>query len=184
MNKLIRKSALLALAGSLLASCASVIGPRQIDIPISKLQAGIDRRFPIANRALEVIDIELARPRLSLAAGNGRVGITVDAAVSSPFAPQSWRGSLALSGRPFIDAARHAVLMAEPRVDRFAIDGIDDTRQRQLAAAATVLMNRVVTDVAVYSFHPEDLRYAGVQFVPTRIRTTPSSLIVTLEPLR
>ncbi|RSZ58117.1 DUF1439 domain-containing protein [Massilia atriviolacea] len=183
MNNPFRSCTLLALAG-LLASCASVIGPRQIELPLAKLQAGMDRRFPITNRALEVIDIELNRPQLSLAAGNGRVGVTLDAALSSPFARQAWRGSLAMSGRPFIDAARNAVLMAEPRVDRFAIDGIDAARQRQLAAAANVLMNKVAADVAVYRFRPEDLRYAGVQFVPTRIHTTPSSLVVTVEPVK
>jgi hypothetical protein len=183
MNKLLRTCTVLALAG-LLASCASVIGPRQIELPLAKLQAGMDRRFPISNRALEVIDIQLNRPQLSLAAGNGRVGVTLDAALSSPFTRQAWRGSLALSGRPYIDAARNAVLMAEPRVDRFAIDGVDDARQRQLAAAANVLMNKVVADVAVYNFRPEDLRYAGVQFVPTSIQTTPSSLIVTVEPVK
>ncbi|HEX8612256.1 MAG TPA: DUF1439 domain-containing protein, partial [Telluria sp.] len=164
MKNLLRTCAVLALAGGLLASCASVIGPRQIELPLTKLQAGMDKRFPITNRALEIVDIELNRPQLSLAGGNGRVGVTLDAALSSPFTRQSWRGSLAMSGRPYIDAARNAVLMAEPRVDRFAIDGIDEARQRQLAAAANVLMNKVVADVAVYNFRPEDLRYAGVQF--------------------
>jgi hypothetical protein len=28
----------------------------------------------------------------------------------------------------------------------------------------------------------EDLRYAGVQFVPTRLDTVPGALVVTLEP--
>lgn len=161
-----------------------MIGPRQVELPLAKLQAGMERRFPISNRVLDVIDIQLSRPQLSLGAGNGRVDVSLDAALSSPFAYPSWRGSLAMSGRPYIDAARRAVLMAEPRVDRFAIDGIDEARRRQLAIAANVLMNKVVADVAVYSFRSEDLRYAGVQFVPTGIRTTPSSLIVTLEPAR
>jgi hypothetical protein len=36
----------------------------------------------------------------------------------------------------------------------------------------------------VYSFRMEELRYAGVQFVPTRIATTESGLVVTLEPVK
>jgi hypothetical protein len=36
----------------------------------------------------------------------------------------------------------------------------------------------------VYTFHPEDLRYAGVQFIPTRLETAPGALFVTLEPAR
>ncbi|MCE3606946.1 DUF1439 domain-containing protein [Massilia sp. P8910] len=184
MKKLLRTCTLLALAGSLLASCASVIGPRQIELPLTKLQAGMDRRFPISNRVVEIFDIELKHPQLSLAPASGRVGVSLEAALGSPFTRQSWRGSLAMSGRPYIDPARNAVLMAEPRVDRFAIDGIDDAQHRNLATAANVLMKKVVADVAVYNFRPEDLRYAGVQFVPTRIQTTASSLIVTVEPAK
>jgi len=36
----------------------------------------------------------------------------------------------------------------------------------------------------VYTFEQKDLRYAGVQFVPTRIQTTRSGLVVTLEPAK
>jgi hypothetical protein len=43
-------------------------------------------------------------------------------------------------------------------------------------------MDKIVRDVPVYSFRMEDLRYGGVQFVPTRIATTASGLVVTLEP--
>jgi hypothetical protein len=38
-------------------------------------------------------------------------------------------------------------------------------------------------DIPVYSFRMEELRYAGVQYVPTRIATTANGLRVSLEPL-
>jgi hypothetical protein len=57
-------------------------------------------------------------------------------------------------------------------------------RQRQLSKFANVLIGEVVTDMPVYSFRMEDLRYGGVQFVPTRITTTPNALVVTLEPAK
>ena len=173
---------LLALAGGLLASCASLVGPRQIEIPLSKLQAGIDRRFPMNNRALDLFDIALSRPQLSLLADSGRVALTMDASVTPPFLRQSWRGSMTLSGRLYVDPGRNAVLMAEPKVDRFAIDGIDPASQRQLTGAANILMDKVVTDMIVYTFRPEDLSYAGMQFVPTRIVTTPTALKISVEP--
>jgi hypothetical protein len=45
-------------------------------------------------------------------------------------------------------------------------------------------MNQLVRDVAIYSFRPEDLRYAGMQFVPTRLDTVSGALVVTVEPAR
>jgi hypothetical protein len=38
--------------------------------------------------------------------------------------------------------------------------------------------------MSVYTFRPDDLRYGGVQFVPTRLETAPGALFVTLEPVR
>jgi hypothetical protein len=179
-----RRSAIVLLACGVLASCASLVGPRQIDIPLSRLQAGVERRFPVDNRALELFDIQLSRPQLTLLPGSDRVALSMDARVAPPFIRQSWSGSLALSGRLYVDAARGAVFMTEPQVDRFVVDGVDEARQRQFGKVANVLMSKVIGDVPVYSFRPEDLRYAGVQFVPTRISTTADALVVTVEPVR
>lgn len=183
MNKLI-KYLLLALACATLASCASLIGPRDIELPLSKLQSGLDRRFPMNNRALELFEIELSRPQLALQPDTGRIAMSMDAQVAPPFTHKSWHGTLVLSGRLYVDAARGAVLMAEPRVDSFTVDGIDESRQRQLSKVANLLMKNVVNEVPLYHFRPEDLRYGGVQFVPTRIVTTPRGLLVSVEPAR
>jgi hypothetical protein len=177
-------SAAVLLAACVLASCASLVGPRQIEIPLYKLQAGIDRRFPVDNRVLELFDIRLSRPRLTLLAGTDRVALDMEAYVAPPFLKQSWTGSLALSGRLTVDPARGAVFLREPRVDRFVIDGVDEARQRQFGKVANVLMDKAIGDVPVYSFRMEDLRYAGVQFVPTRITSTADALVVTVEPAR
>ena len=174
----------LALGLGLLASCASVVGPRDIELPLHKLQAGLDRRFPINNRMLELFEVELTRPQLTMLHDAGRIGMTMDALLTPPFSRAPWRGNLALSGRLYLDPARSAVLMGEPRVDRFKLDGVDESRQRQLAKVAKVLMDKVVADVPLYHFRPEDLRYGGVQFVPTGIATSPRGLVVSVEPAR
>lgn len=184
MLKLAKNLIVLALAGGLLASCASVLGPRDIELPLHKLQSGLDKRFPLNHRMLELFQVELARPQLVLQHDTGRIGLVTDATVGTPFSRQSWRGNLALSGRLYIDPVRNAVLMGEPRLDRFAIDGVDQARQQQLGKVANVLVEKVVADVPLYHFRPEDLRYGGVQFIPTRIATTPRGLVVSVEPAR
>jgi hypothetical protein len=110
--------------------------------------------------------------------------LTLDVAVSPPFLRQSWAGTMTLSGHLYIDAARSGVFMADAHVDRFEIQGMDGERARDLGRAADVLMNQLVRDVAIYSFRMEDLRFAGTQFVPTRLDAVPGALVVTLEPAR
>ena len=182
MQKLVKHLIVLALAGCLLASCAGIVGPRDIELPLHKLQSGLDKRFPLNNRMLEVFDVELTRPQLAVLHDSGRVGITMDASVAPAFMRRTWRGTMALSGRLYLDPLQNAVLMGEPRVDRFQVDGVDESGQRQIAKVANVLMEKVVADVPLYRFRPEDLRYGGVQFVPTRIVTTPRGLLVSVEP--
>jgi hypothetical protein len=170
--------------GGTLAGCSTLSGPRQVEIPLAKLQAGLDRRFPMDNRLFELLDLRLSHPRLSLLPDTDRVAVSLEAYVAPPFMQQSFTGTLALSGRLYVDAARGAVFMTEPHVDGFTLSGIDGSRQQQLAGAANKLMDKLVRDVPVYNFRLEDLRYAGIQFVPTRLVTTRNGLLVTLEPQR
>lgn len=169
---------------SLLSSCASVIGPRQVELPLHKLQSSLDRRFPINERLLQIFDVQLTRPQLSIQPEQDRVALAVDASVSPPFARDAWAGNLAFSGRLYVDPGRSAVMMAEPRVDRFQLGSSDAEAERQLRRVANNLISTVARDMPVYTFDQQDLRYAGVQFVPTRIQTTSKGLLVTLEPAK
>jgi hypothetical protein len=171
-------------AACVLSSCASFVGPRQVEVPLYKLQAGLERRFPVNNRMLELFDVHLSRPQLSIIPESDRVGLTVDADIAPPFLRRSYTGTVAFSGRLYVDPSRSAVFMTDARVDRFALDGVDASAQRQFTKVANVMMDNVVRDMPVYSFRMEDLRYAGVQFVPTRIVTTDSALLITLEPVK
>lgn len=167
-----------------LSSCATFVGPRNVEIPLYKLQAGLDRRFPVDNRMLELIDVRLSRPQLAMLPENDRVGLTMAAEIAPPFLKRAYNGSVAFSGRLYVDPSRSAVFMTDARVDRFELDGVDASAQRQFTKLANFAMDQIVRDVPVYSFRMEDLRYAGVQFVPTRISTTGSGLVVTLEPVK
>jgi len=175
---LFRLAAIVVGAG-LLSSCASVFGPRQVELPLHKLQAGLDRRFPINQRLLELFDVQLTRPQLVIQPEQDRVALAVEASVAPPFA-RAWTGNIAFSGRLYVDPGRAAVMMAEPRIDRLQLGNPE--AERQLTRVANGLIDTVARDMPVYTFDQKDLRYAGVQFVPTRIQTTRSGLLVTLEP--
>ncbi|QNA90925.1 DUF1439 domain-containing protein [Massilia sp. Dwa41.01b] len=185
MNTRARRTLLTGLAvaagATLLASCASILGPRDVDIPLSSLQAGLERRFPLDHRLLQLFDLRLARPQLRLLPGD-RVSLTVEATVAQSFLRNPLAGTLALSGRLNIDPARSGVFLAEPRIERFDIGGLDSGVQAQLARAANGVLDRTMVDIPIYSFRMEELRYAGVQYVPTRIATTANGLRVSLEP--
>jgi hypothetical protein len=52
---------------------------------------------------------------------------------------------MTLSGRLLVDAARNAVFIREAGVGPFALDGVDAGVQRQLAKAAKLVTEQIVT---------------------------------------
>ncbi len=178
------KNAALVAACVLLASCSTLIGPRQIEVPLAKMQQGLDKRFPLHNRMLSILDVQLTHPQLSVLPERDRVAIALDASVAPPFIRQSWSGSLALSGHLVIDTQRNAVLLSDATLDKVVIDGVDASQQKQFAKVANLVTDQLMRETPIYSFKPEDLRYAGVQFIPTHINTTANGIVVTFEPVK
>src|SRR5690606_25678589 len=141
---------LLALLAALLvslASCASLLGPRQVELSLPRLQAALSERFPFNNRYLEVFSSPASNPGLTLLPETNRVAILVDAAVAPPLLNRSFKGSLALSGALAVDPARNAVVLTDTRMDDFAIDGIENRTTRQLIRIGGLLAEQMFREI-------------------------------------
>lgn len=172
------------LASLLLVSCAGLMGPREVDIPLYKLQEALTRQFPFNNRYLDLLDISVSNPRVALQPESNRILTTMDALIAPPFLKKSWRGSFTLSGNLQFDPSRGAIVLAAPRMDSFAIDGVDPGYTRQLAKVGSLLAEQLLNDVPLYTFKSNDLRLGGTSFIPTRINAKTNGLVVTFEPAR
>lgn len=168
----------------LLPACATLLGPRDVEIPLARLQEALAGRFPFSSRYLELIDVRVSNPRLSLLPDTNRILIGSDAAVAPPFMNKSWLGNLAVSGQLRFDPVRGALVLAEPRVETFHVQGLDPLYANQIRRVGSLLAEELLRDVPLYTFRPEQLRYAGTTFNPTRIITRQNGLVVTFEPAR
>ena len=174
--------ALMGLA--LLNGCAGLIGPREIDVPLSRLQNDINRRFPVNNRYLDVFDITLAQPRLSLDPVQNRVVFDLEVAIAPPLTSKRLSAALALSGGLRIDNARHALMLTDPKVEKLQVDGVDQVYSRQFSKLGSFIADRIFRETPVLRFKDEELRVAGVQFVPTAINVRQQSLVISVEPVK
>ncbi|WP_420476040.1 DUF1439 domain-containing protein [Noviherbaspirillum sp. ST9] len=172
------------LAALFLASCATLLGPRDVEIPLAKLQEAIAGRFPFNNRFLELLDIRVTNPRVALQPDANRILTSMDASIAPPFMKQSWNGNLAVSGQLRFDPARNALVLAEPRVETFNVNGLDPLYANQITRVGSLLAEQILKDIPLYTFRPEDLRMSGTTFNPTRITTRSNGLVVTFEPVR
>jgi hypothetical protein len=171
-------------AAFLLVGCAGLLGPREVEIPLARLQASLDKKFPLSQRPMELIDIRLSRPQLSLQPQTNRVSVAMDAAVAPLFTQRIWRGSFTLSGVLQLDPIKHDVVLTQPVIEKIALDGISQSVADQVARAAGMLASQLVKDLPLYHFNPDEFRYGGSNFLPTRIVTKSSGLVVTFEPIK
>ncbi|KIF83755.1 DUF1439 domain-containing protein [Noviherbaspirillum autotrophicum] len=168
----------------MLTSCASLVGQRDVEIPLAKLQDAIANRFPFNNRYLELLDVRVTNPRVSLQPNTNRILTSMDTSIAPPFSNQAWTGSLAISGQLRVDPSRNALVLAEPRVENFAVNGLDSPFANKIVRVGALVAEQLLADMPLYTFQPNDFRYGGTNFFPTKITTKPNGLVVTFEPAR
>lgn len=168
----------------LLASCAGLLGPREVEIPLATLQQKIASRFPFSSRYLELFDVSVSNPKVSLQPDTDRILTSMDASFAPPFTDKTWTGSFAISGRLQFDPARDALVLAQPRVENLTVNGLDSRYAKQVTKIGAFLAEQLLEDIPLYAFRPGDLRYGGTTFAPSKISTTANALVVTLVPAR
>lgn len=169
---------------ALLTACASLLGPREVDVPLVQLQEAIANRFPFNNRYLELLDIYVTNPRVSLQPNTNRILTSMDTSIALPFSDKAWKGNLAISGQLKFDAARNALMLSEPRVENFAVNGLDLPYANKITRIGALVAEQLLKDLPLYTFQPDQFRYGGASFIPTKITTKPNGLVVTFEPVR
>ena len=101
-------------AAFLLASCASLLGPREVEIPLARLQQAVASRFPFNNRYLQLLEVRVTNPHIALQPDANRILTSMDVSMAPPFTDKTWSGSLSISGQLQVDSARNAVVLADP----------------------------------------------------------------------
>lgn len=167
-----------------LAGCATIAGPREVEVPLARLQEGMARKFPISQRYLGLVEVAATNPRVQIQVETNRLLATVDAAITPVFMPRRLAGSFTVSGVLAVDPQRHMVVIREPRTEKLTLDGVDPELTSQLAKVSDLVAQRLLSDIALYTFDPTQFRYAGVQYYPTRIKPTLQGLVVTFEPVK
>ncbi|MDF3036183.1 MAG: hypothetical protein K0S28_1457 [Paucimonas sp.] len=165
-------------------ACAGLSGPRRVELPLHQLQQAMSNRFPFNSRYLELLDINVSNPRLSLQPGTNRVLTSLDAFIAPPFTKSSWAGTVTISGGLRFDPMRNAIMLSDPRMENFNVNGLDPMYSRQAGKIGSFLAAELLKDLPLYTFRPDELRYGNTRFYPSQIATTMNSLVVTFEPMK
>jgi hypothetical protein len=169
---------------TLLSGCASLLPPQEIEIPLSRLQQSIQKKFPYAERYFGLLDVTLSNPVLSTQPAADRMLIALDAQVLPPLVKSPWQGELLISGTLRIDPAQRAVLLTEPRLENIKLNAATGTYTSRLARLGTQLAEDLIGETVLYTFASDAFVVAGKRFVPTGITTRKDSLVVSFEPAK
>jgi len=169
---------------TLLSGCASLLPPQEIEIPLSRLQQSIQKKFPYTERYFSLLDVTLSNPVLSTQPAADRMLIALDAQVLPPLIKTPWQGELLVSGSLRIDPARRVVLLTEPRLENIKLDAATSSYTSRVARLGKQLAEDLIGETVLYTFAPDAFVVAGKRFVPTGITTRKDSLVVSFEPAK
>ncbi len=166
----------------LLPGCASLLPMQEVEVPLSRLQREMDKRFPQTNRYLDLFDVTLSQPVLSLQPDSERLVAAFNARVLPPLAKKPLEGRLQVSGMLRIDPKRRAIVLVEPRLD--SLGTLAMAGQGQFGKLGVLLAEELLDNTVLYTFSPDAFTVLGQRFNPTRITTRQNSLVVSFEPAK
>jgi hypothetical protein len=148
-----------------LAGCALWGRPRNVQLSQERLQSIIERQFPRQQRLLEVIDIDVARPKLRLLPERNRIGTDLDLIAVERLTGRTVRGSLTLNYALRYEASDASLRMSQVRVEGLTLDLGSGSLPSEAARLGALLAERLLDDFVLYradAEHLKQLQRAGV----------------------
>lgn len=179
--RLLKSFSTVVLLGLLLTHCVSM-GDRTVKMNTSQLQQKLNHKLAKPLTVMKVFHIQLSNALVSLDPASGRIHTLMDASVQSDLLSNAATGKLGLSGLVKFDQARNAVVLDQPAVDSFQLDGAHSEWNGLVQQLAKDLGGKWLNQLVLYEVKPEDLSYAGRQYHPADLQVTADGLQVTLKP--
>ncbi|WOD20627.1 DUF1439 domain-containing protein [Paraburkholderia kirstenboschensis] len=155
-----------------LAACATPTFPfipSHYTFSQQQVQDAVQRKFPYQRTVSQVFDVALSHPVVGLLPDANRVSVKLDAHLASPFMAQPVDGVFTLTSELAYDAASKSVVLKSPNVDNVSVSGQAQAYTQQINAAAAVLATQLLSNYPIYTFKPEQLQFAGVNYEPGTI---------------
>lgn len=161
-----------ACAAMSLGACATGIFPFIPDhytFSQQQVQGAVQRKFPYHRSVQQLFDVTLANPVVTLLPDRNRVAVRVDAHLESPLMQEPVSGAFTLSSELAYDAPSHSVVLRSPTVDSVDMTGGAALYAQQVNAVAAVAATQLLANYPVYTFKPDQLQFAGVNYEPGTI---------------
>jgi ABC-type bacteriocin/lantibiotic exporter with double-glycine peptidase domain len=151
-----------------------LVTPEQMQ---QKLSAKLDT--PIA--LMKLFNVKLSHPVITVNAATERLQAIFDAEVSNTLTQQTFQGAASVSGKLRFDEVKHAVLLSEPVIESFNIAGLGKINEL-MTALVKQFSSELLNDLPLYTLKPEEMKVAGLVFMPRNIAITAAGVKIILRP--
>lgn len=178
MNQIILKIRLFFLLFVLsFGACGGLWLPQEVQLSQPQLQALVARKFPIKkNLSTFVINVEarLEHPVISIDAQHQRLRLAMQVSVLTDTDSTVKTGQLVVSGQPYYDTVRHALLLRSASVEQFEVESVPPGILPLLGSAWLKTMN----EIELYVLNDDQIQRLGKTVDTATIVLSPDHILI------
>lgn len=172
----------IALFALMTVACATMMGDRTVNVTGDQIAEKLNEKLAVPIQLLKIFDVNLSNSLVTFDETTGRMTTTMDTKLSSQIFEESLAGKLGISGKLRFDAATNSVVLDEPKIENFNLDGADGKFNDLVSALAKTVGSEMLNGLTLYQVNPDDLKVGGTQYTPKDMLVTDGGLQLTLTP--
>ena len=170
-----------------LVGCAGLGGPPTVTISAGELEQIVERSFPIDRRFLEMLDVSVKSPKVSLLPERNRVAVVLGVRARDRVFANNWQGQLSFDAALRWESADQSLHLTQVRVQDLALDNPGAATRTAAERMGGALAERVLEDMSLYKLTPEKLAQlqssAGLPgLAPSAVTVTSRGVEITFAP--
>ena len=166
-----------------LSACAN-LGDRTVNVSETDVQNMLNKKLAVPIQLLKIFDVSLSNSVVKFDKQTGRMQSTLDTVLDSQLFGKSITGKLGISGKLRFDAASQSIVLDDPAVEQFNLDGAGEKYNEIFNSLAKTVGGQMLNGMALYTVKPEDLKFGGATYAPKDMQVTDQGLQITLSPAR
>jgi hypothetical protein len=149
----------------------------EVVIPQSKIQEELDKKFPIEQSAMFVINIKLQDPKVILDDGAERIRFRMNVDISSPIQDDA-QGTAEISGKIRYARETGEFFFTDAKIDKIEVDGAAGDLIEKFDSMASDALRDFLENQPLYTLDTNDFRQAIFKATLKEIKIRDQSVIL------
>ena len=166
-----------------LSGCASLLGTHDVDISESQLTVLMARQFPMERKVMEVIDLNITNPVLTLIPQDNRVGTELDVTAVDRLFGSTALGHVKLDYGLRFQPSDHTIRMTQVRVRELALSSGSNNLHGAAQRIGGLVAENALENLVLYRMKPAQAdEMDRLNLVASPITVTPQGLHMSVSP--